>query len=172
MGGSRDLTRVLLAVICCWLLAHGAQPAAAAFLSSELPLEPVLSTPTELLEGKSIQLVDLQTLTVRYDAQSGARPLAARRDSMPLYCCFFCWPSWRELGRVGRSASGRPDQTPHSSPNINAHARIPSQVVFSRPVIALGSDFGHAALPAAQVRTRTTRGCPEWGPGAVHCCDL
>ncbi|KAF8063719.1 hypothetical protein HT031_003574 [Scenedesmus sp. PABB004] len=118
------------------LLALGARGGGAqgAFLEAALPLRVVATTPTELGVHRPgappVQLQGRQALTVRGAAARGAACAA------------------------GQGWSG----TARAAPRTHAR-RAAAQAVFSRPVIALGSDFGSdSALPPSLVPFSLTCG--------------
>ncbi|KAF8068259.1 hypothetical protein HT031_001946 [Scenedesmus sp. PABB004] len=124
------------------LLAGAAAAAAAAPFLAGLPLEVVQAWPSELQTGGSITVADRLAFTVGA-ASCAAAASAGGDDAAHLP------PHHR------RSPAAAPPPPPPPPP----------QAVFSRPVIALGSDFGAAALPAAL--SPFTVDCPGV-PGALR----
>jgi len=75
---------LLIGIVCSLLVGTAVQPASGVFLDT-LQLQPVLTTPSELLEnGKPITLSDRLSLQVRYGSGRGEPP---GECVDPLLCC-------------------------------------------------------------------------------------
>jgi hypothetical protein len=165
------------------LVAAPAPSAGDAFLENALPLKPLVTTPSELLGGEGIQLTGREALTVG-GGSAPSRSRAVRPQSSPLspprqhQRCLRgrtrrAWFGHQQPARAGQPRS--PGCLPRHLPAGQLRERAPAssrngspqgptaallccapmvQVVFTRPVIALGSDFGEASVPASLVSGR------------------
>lgn len=169
-GRPRPLSWAILAwtiiAIQCF---HGAN---AAFLQATLPLAPVLTEPAELLKNgtASIQVDGRMALTVRWrvtchEIGVGCMPRAITRAAggcavrvadaaaAGALQCARAAPSRSALRFCAAIATS--SLKPYVDANVHTCAMCATstktQVVFSRPVIALGADFGAAAPPPSLV---------------------
>jgi len=152
-SGSLSLT--VFALIYVYMLAAVSIQCQAVFLNS-LPLEPLLSTPDDLLSKAKTPVVQV----------------SSRQDlTVSIRCCLRPPSTYHRTRGVNTSVPPLSGSTYDASGCRHAstcvffasllsciltilcsHTTLPiacTQVVFSRPVIALGSDFGDTELPAS-----------------------